>query len=118
MITNSEISRYMILAKKMKNGSLSISEKSELLTLKEAYTISLKENDKSSVSDEDIARINELSKKFKVGKLSDDEDKELVRLRLAFVLATKKNVASQVNNIDLVDKDGKVENLGEKYNRH
>lgn len=117
MITNSEISRYMTLNKKQKAGTINVSEKNEFLLLKEKYVLALQNNPKDSVDDKDVARINELAKKLKTEGLTDEEDEEYVVLRLAYVLSYKRNVAGQVNNIDIVGKDGSVENLGEKYGK-
>lgn len=117
MITNKEITRYMALSKKAKNGGLDIVEKKEFLELKESYVKSLAANKKTTVDDNDVARINELSKKMKESGLTEEEDQEYVTLRLAYVLSYKRNVSNQVNNIDIVDKDGTVENLGEKYGK-
>ena len=36
-------------------------------------------------------------------------------MRKEFIASIKKNVQSQLNNIDMVNEDGTIENLGEKY---
>ena len=118
MISINEITRYMELNKKAKTGKLVAGERAELVELKELYNKSLAENEKDAVDDKDVLRINELSKKHKTVGLSAEEEKEFVTLRLAYVLSYKRNVANQVNNIDIVDKDGTVENLGEKYGKN
>ena len=38
-------------------------------------------------------------------------------LRKEFVASVKSNLRSQLNNIDMVNEDGSVENLGEKYGK-
>ena len=67
------------------------------------------------ITEKDIARINELYHKSKGEGLTDAEKKEQAKLRRAYIDAIKGNVRAQLNNIDIVDKDGSIENLGEKY---
>ncbi len=70
------------------------------------------------ITEKDIARINELYHKQKSSGLSDDEKAEQAKLRRAYIDAIKGNVRAQLNNIDIVDENGKVENLGEKYGKN
>lgn len=65
--------------------------------------------------EEKIARINELYRKSKAEGLTEEEKKEQDLLRKEYIANVRKNLKSQLNNIDLVDEDGTVENLGEKY---
>lgn len=67
------------------------------------------------MTDEQIGRINELYRKSKAEGLTEEEKKEQAILRKEFIANVKGNLINQLNNIDLVDKDGNVENLGEKY---
>ena len=67
------------------------------------------------MTDEKIARINEIYKKSKSEGLSEEEKKEQTLLRQEFVASVKSNLRSQLNNIDMVNEDGSVENLGKKY---
>ncbi|QFJ56258.1 DUF896 domain-containing protein [Pseudobutyrivibrio xylanivorans] len=67
------------------------------------------------MTEKDIARINELYHKSKAEGLTDAEKEEQAKLRRAYIDAIKGNVRAQLNNIDIVDENGKVENLGEKY---
>ena len=67
------------------------------------------------MTEEKIARINELYRKSKGEGLSEEEKKEQALLRQEFVASVKSNLRSQLNNIDMVNEDGSVENLGEKY---
>ena len=67
------------------------------------------------MTDEKIARINELYKKSKSEGLSEEEKKEQTLLRQEFVASVKSNLRSQLNNIDMVNEDGSVENLGKRY---
>lgn len=64
---------------------------------------------------EKIDRINELYKKSKAEGLTEEEKKEQAVLRQEFIASVKGNLRAQLNNIDIVDADGKVENLGKKY---
>ena len=67
------------------------------------------------ITEKDIARINELYHKQKGEGLTDAEKAEQAKLRRAYIDAIKGNIRTQLNNIDIVDEDCKVENLGEKY---
>lgn len=62
-----------------------------------------------------IARINELYKKSKEVGLSDEELKEQQLLRQNYLAQVRKNLRGQLNNIDVIEKDGSVVNLGDKY---
>ena len=55
--------------------------------------------------EEKIARINELYHKSRKEGLTDAE----------YIDSVKKNLRSQLDNIDVVNKDGSVENLGKKF---
>ena len=68
------------------------------------------------LTQEKIDRINELAKKAKSEEgLTEEEKKEQAVLRQEFIASVKGNLRAQLNNIDIVDADGKVENLGKKY---
>lgn len=67
------------------------------------------------MTNEKIARINELYKKSKAEGLSEEEKKEQALLRQEYVASVKENLRNQLNNIDMMNADGSVENLGEKY---
>ena len=69
------------------------------------------------ITEKDIARINELYNKQKGEGLTEAEKQEQAKLRRAYIDANKGNVRAQLNNIDVVDENGKVENLGEKYGK-
>lgn len=64
---------------------------------------------------EKIDRINELYRKSKAEGLTAEEKKEQDVLRKEFVANVKGNLVSQLNNIDMINEDGTIENLGEKY---
>ena len=67
------------------------------------------------MTQEKIQRINELYRKSQAEGLSEAEKKEQDLLRKEYIASVKKNLRSQLNNIDMVNDDGSVENLGEKY---
>ena len=69
------------------------------------------------MTQEKINRINELARKKKTVGLTEAEKAEQALLRREFIDDVKGNLRSQLNNIDLVNADGSVENLGEKYGR-
>ena len=64
-----------------------------------------------------IARINELYHKSKSVGLTEAEAVEQKELRQRYIQSVKNNLKAQLNNIDLVDENGNVENLGQKYNK-
>ena len=67
------------------------------------------------MTQEKIQRINELYRKSQAEGLSEAEKKDQDLLRKYYIANEKKNLRNQLNNIDLVNDDGSVENLGEKY---
>ena len=67
------------------------------------------------ITEKDIARINELYHKSKTEGLTKAEKEEQAKLRKAYIAAIRGNIRAQLNNIDLVDENGNIENLGEKY---
>ena len=67
------------------------------------------------MTEEKISRINELYRKSKAEGLTEAEKKEQDLLRKEFIASVRGAVKAQLNNIDMVQEDGTVENLGEKY---
>lgn len=67
------------------------------------------------ITDEKIARINELYKKQKSIGLNFEEKLEQKRLRQEYIDSVRQNLKSQLDQVDVVNEDGTVENLGEKY---
>lgn len=67
------------------------------------------------MTQEKIDRINALYRKSKAEGLTEEEKKEQDLLRKEFVANVRGNLRSQLNAIDVVNGDGTVENLGEKY---
>lgn len=62
-----------------------------------------------------ITRINELYHKSQAEGLTPEEKEEQSALRQEYIAAVRGNLRSQLNNIDVVNEDGTVTNLGEKY---
>ncbi len=67
------------------------------------------------MTEEKIARINELAHKSKAEGLTPEEKEEQAILRREFIDAMKANVKAQLDNVDIVEADGSITNLGEKY---
>lgn len=62
-----------------------------------------------------IARINELYHKSKSEGLTEEEAKEQKRLRREYIDSFKRNLRSQLDNISIVEADGSITDLGEKF---
>ena len=62
-----------------------------------------------------IARINELYHKSKAEGLTEAEKEEQAKLRAEYLADIRASIRGQLDNIDVVNADGTVENLGEKY---
>ena len=67
------------------------------------------------MNQEKIERINALYRKSKAEGLTEEEKTEQDLLRKEYIASVKSNLRSQLNNIDVINEQGKVENLGEKY---
>ena len=67
------------------------------------------------MNEEKIARINELARKAKAEGLTEEEKKEQAILRQEFIANVRGNLKAHLDNIDMVNPDGSIENLGEKY---
>ena len=67
------------------------------------------------MTEEKISRINELYRKSKAEGLTEAEKKEQDLLRKECVASVRGALKAQLNNIDMVQEDGTIENLGEKY---
>ena len=65
--------------------------------------------------DEMIARINELYHKSQAEGLTAAEKEEQQKLRQAYVANVRANLRGQLDNISIVEKDGSITDLGEKY---
>ena len=64
-----------------------------------------------------LNRINELARKSKAEGLTSEERQEQRLLRSEYVAAIRQNLKSQLDQIDIGNKDGSIENLGEKYGK-
>lgn len=64
-----------------------------------------------------LDRINELARRSKAEGLTEAEKKEQDSLRREYIEAVRANLRGQLNNIDIINRDGKIENLGEKYGK-
>lgn len=62
-----------------------------------------------------IKRINELYHKSKKEGLTLEEKEEQDKLRKEYIASVRANLRGQLNNIDILNADGSVENLGEKF---
>ena len=67
------------------------------------------------MNEEKIARINELSRKSKAEGLTEEEKAEQAVLRQEFIASFRNNLKAQLDCIDVVNPDGSIENLGDKY---
>ena len=67
------------------------------------------------MNQEKIERINASYRKSKAEGLTEEEKKEQDLLRKEYIASVKNNLRNQLNNIDVINEQGKVENLGEKY---
>lgn len=73
------------------------------------------EASKKGTVEEMVQRINELYHKSKAEGLTDEEKKEQAELRSAYIANIRANLRGQLNNISIVEKDGSITDLGEKY---
>lgn len=69
------------------------------------------------ITQEKIDRINVLARKSKAEGLTENEKKEQALLRQEYIAAVRRNLRGQLDNIDIVNPDGTIENLGEKYDK-
>lgn len=69
------------------------------------------------MEDSKIERINALARKSKSEGLTEAEKKEQALLRQEYIASVKRNLQAQLNNIDMINPDGSIENLGEKYGK-
>ena len=65
--------------------------------------------------EEKIARINELYHKSQAEGLTEAEKAEQAGLRKEYIASIRANLRGQLNNIDIINPDGSIENLGDKY---
>lgn len=67
--------------------------------------------------DEKIKRINELYHKSKTGELTPEEKEEQAMLRREYLDNVRNNLRAQMDQIDIIDENGKITNLGEKHGK-
>jgi uncharacterized protein YnzC (UPF0291/DUF896 family) len=67
------------------------------------------------MDEQKINRINELYRRSKAEGLTEEEKKEQKLLRAEYIAAIRGNLKSQLDQIDIKEKDGRIVNLGEKY---
>lgn len=70
----------------------------------------------NTTMEEKIKRINELYHKSQKEGLTDAEKEEKQALYKDYLAAIRGSIKSQLDNIDVVEKDGSITNLGEAYN--
>lgn len=64
-----------------------------------------------------IARINELYHKSKKEGLNEEELKEQQILRREYIDSFRQNLRSQLDQISIVEADGSITDLGEKFGK-
>lgn len=69
------------------------------------------------MSEINLARINELARKSKAEGLTEAEKAEQAELRRVYIEAVRRNLRGQLDNIDILEKNGTVVNLGERYGK-
>lgn len=62
-------------------------------------------------------RVNELYHKSQQSGLTEAEKEEQAKLRQAYAANIRNNVRRQLDNISMIEKDGSVTNLGEKFGK-
>lgn len=75
------------------------------------------ENSKFQTVEELTKRVNELYHKSQAEGLTEEEKEEQAELRKAYVAKIRNNLRGQLDNISIVEKDGSVTNLGEKFGK-
>lgn len=65
--------------------------------------------------EEKIARINALYRKSQAEGLTEAERREQKLLREEYIANVRANLRGQLNNIDVINPDGTITNLGEKH---
>ncbi len=67
------------------------------------------------MDEKQIARINELYHKSKAEGLTEAEVAEQKKLRAEYIAAIRGNMRAQLNNVSILEKDGSVTDLGQKF---
>ena len=69
----------------------------------------------TKMTDVEIARINELYHKSKAEGLTEEEKAEQAALRKAYIADIKGSIKAQMSNIDILNADGSVSNVGKMH---
>lgn len=64
-----------------------------------------------------LERINELARKSRAEGLTAAEAAEQKLLRERYIEAVRANLRGQLDNIDVLEPDGSIQNLGERYGK-
>ena len=64
-----------------------------------------------------LERINELARKERSAGLTETEKEEQARLRKEYIEAVRRNLRAQLDNIDMIEEDGTIVNLGEIHHK-
>lgn len=62
-----------------------------------------------------LDRINCLARKSKAEGLTEEEKKEQALLREEYIANVRRNLRGQLDNIDVINADGTITNLGETH---
>lgn len=73
------------------------------------------EENKQYTMEELTDRVNKLYHKSQAEGLTEEEKREQAELRKLYVANVRNNLRGQLNNISIVEKDGSVTNLGDRY---
>lgn len=65
--------------------------------------------------EEKIKRINELYHKSKADGLTAEEKEEQAKLRAEYIANVRQNLKGQLDNVSIMEADGSITNLGEKF---
>lgn len=76
----------------------------------------MSEENRQYTMEELTKRVNELYHKSQKEGLTEEEKAEQAELRQMYVSNVRRNLKGQLDNISIVEKDGTVTNLGEKFN--
>lgn len=77
----------------------------------------MEERQEQYTMDELTKRVNELYHKSQAEGLTDAEKEEQTRLRRAYVANIRSNLRGQLDQISIVEKDGSITNLGERFGK-
>lgn len=64
-----------------------------------------------------LERINELARKQRTEGLTGEEKIEQAQLRKEYIAVIRENMRANLNNISIVEEDGSITHLGQKFGR-